>query len=197
MRIEFDGANKRERVFSACLLGMKVAGSEPGRSPFLFAHSVTPAAAVSALARALEGKVLQSDDRVKRAEFPVDLDAESLTRKLRPGTEVENLALSYVTDIAIQMLVPFSLTRQAYDNLWLATMGASMMQKESEGHLLVPISAENEQPLLAIKDIAWQLGGKMLSRREMEFHAPVLPVVRHTLQEELRAGEKKQPGVGP
>jgi len=196
MRIEFDGANKTERVFSACLPGMKVIGSEPGKSPFLFAHSTTPATVIAALAKALEGKSLRSDDGAKRADFPEELDAESLVRKLEPGTDVERLALGYVADIAIKMVVPFSLTRAAYDNLWVATMGASMLQTDSQRQLLVPISAENEHPLLAIKDIAWQLGGRLLSRREMEFHAPSLPSVRHTLQEELRAGEKKSRSSG-
>jgi hypothetical protein len=140
----------------------------------------------------LEGKTLRSDDESKQADFPNELDAESLVRKLEPGTEVERLALSYVTDVAIRMVVPFSITRKAFDNLWLATMGASMLQTESKRQFLVPISVENEHPLLAIKDIAWQLGGKSLSRREMEFHAPVLPNVRHTLQEEIRAGKIQQ-----
>jgi hypothetical protein len=195
MRIEFDGSNKVERVFSACLPGMRVVGSESGKSPFLSAHGTTPALAVSALAAALESKVLRSDDGAKRVDFPPELNAESMVKKLEPGTDVERLALGYVADIAIRMVVPFSLTREAYDNLWLATMGASMLQTESKRQLLVPISAENEHPLLAIKDIAWQLGGKLLSRREMEFHAPSMPNARHTLQEEIRAGKKKQQGL--
>ena len=190
MRIEFDGANKKERVFSACLPGMKVPGPRMGGSAFVFAHATTPATAVSALAKALQGRTLQSDDESKRVEFPDDLDAASLVRKLEPGTEVERLAVNYVADVAVRMVVPFSLTREAYDDLWVATMGASMLQTESKGQLLVPISTENEKPLLAIKDIAWQLDGKLLCRREMEFHAPVLPNVRHTLQEEIRAGKK-------
>jgi hypothetical protein len=45
-----------------------------------------------------------------------------------------------------------------------------------------------------MKDIAWQLGGKLLLRRDMEFHAPVLPNVRHTLQEEIRAKQKVREG---
>jgi len=192
MRIEFDGSSRKGRVFSACLPDMRVAGSRPGESPFIIAHCTTPATAVSALAKALEGKTLRSDDESKQADFPNELDAESLVRKLEPGTEVERLALSYVTDVAIRMVVPFSVTRKAFDNLWLATMGASMLQTESKRQFLVPISVENEHPLLAIKDIAWQLGGKSLSRREMEFHAPVLPNVRHTLQEEIRAGKIQQ-----
>ena len=125
MRIEFDGANKTERVFSACLPGMKAVAAGSGKPLFLMAHCPTPAMAVTALAKALEGKVLRSDDGVKRVDFPAALDAESLVRKLEPATDVEKLALSYVTDIAVQMLVPFSLTREAYDNVWLATMSAS------------------------------------------------------------------------
>jgi hypothetical protein len=194
MRIEFDGANKDERVFSACLPGMKVADLRLTRSPFVFAHCTTLATAVSTLAKTLEGKTLWSDDGFKRADFPNDLDAQSLVKKLEPATEVESLALGYVLDVSVRMRVPFSLTREAYDNRWLATMGASMLQKESEGQLLIPISVENEHPLMAIKDVAWQLGGKLLHRREMEFHAPVLPDAPHTLQEELRAGEKSNKG---
>jgi hypothetical protein len=196
LRIEFDGSSKQERAFSACLPDMRVAGIQPGESSFLIAHCTTPATAVSALARALEGKTLRSDDESKRVDFPDQLDAESLVRRLEPGTEVERLALSYVTDVAIRMVVPFSITRKAFDNLWLATMGASMLQTESKRQALVPISVENEHPLVAIKDIAWQLGGKSLSRREMEFQAPVMRNVRHTLQEEIRAGKihrKKEP----
>ena len=190
LRIEFDGANRTERVFSACLPGMKMPGSRMGKSLFVFAHCTTPATAVSALAEALQGKTLRSEDESKRADFPVELDAESLVKKLEPSTEVERLALSFVTDLAIKMVVPFSLTREAYDNHWLASMSASMLQKGSERPFLVPISAGNERPLLAVKEIAWQLGGKVLSRREMEFHAPVMPNVRHTLQEEIRAGRR-------
>ena len=194
MRIEFDGANKEERIFSACLPGMRVAGTGTGKSPFIIARGTTPAAAVAALANALKGKVLRSEDESKRADFPNELHAESLVKKLEPVTEVEKLALSYVTDVATRMVVAFSLTREAYDNLWRATMGASLLQTEEKGRLLVPISIENGNPLLAIKDIAWQLGGRLLLRRDMEFHAPVLPNVRHTLQEEIRAKQKVREG---
>jgi hypothetical protein len=190
MRIEFDGSNSTECVYSACLPGMKVTGLRLGKSPFIIAHCTTPATAVAALAKALEGKTLRTDDEFKRAEFPVLLDAQSLVEKLEPGTEVERLALSYVTDVAIRMVVPFSITREAYDNVWLATMGASMLQTELKRQLMVPISVENEYPLLAVKDIAWQLGGRLLHRREMEFQAPVLPNAHYTLQEEVRVGEK-------
>jgi hypothetical protein len=190
MRIEFDGSNKRGSVFSACLPGMKVAGVEPGKSSLIVAHCGTLGTAVAMLAKALEGKMLQSEDGTKVADFPKKLEAESLVRKLEPDTEVERLALDYVTDVAIRMVVPFSLTREAYDNLWRATMGASMLQTELKRQLLVPISVENEHPLLAIKDIVWQLGGRLLYRRGMEFHAPALPTARYTLQEEIRAGKK-------
>jgi hypothetical protein len=192
MRIEFDGANKEEHVFSACLPGMRVSGAEKGRSPFIIARGATPAIAVAALANALKGKELRSDDESKRADFPEDLNAASLVKKLEPVTEVEKLAISYVTDVATRMVVAFSLTREAYDSLWRATMGASLLQSEEKGRLVVPISIENENPLLAMKDIAWQLGGKLLLRRDMEFHAPALPNVRHTLQEEIRAKRKNQ-----
>ena len=190
MRIEFDGANKEERIFSACLPGMRVTDTGAGKSPFIIARGATPAIAVAALANALKGKALRSDDESKRADFPNELHAESLVKRLEPVTEVEKLALSYVTDVATRMVVAFSLTREAYDNLWRATMGASLLQTEEKGRLLVPISIENGNPLLAIKDIAWQLGGKLLLRRDMEFHAPVMPNVRHTLQEEIRAMKK-------
>ena len=194
MRIEFDGSNKEGIVFSACLPGMKIGALRAGQSPFVIAHCRTPATAVAALAKALEGKTLQSDDESKRAAFPGSLEAESLVRKLEPSTEVETLALEYVIDVAVRMVVPFSLTREPYDNLWLATMGASMLQTEAKRQLLVPISVENERPLLAIKDIVWELGGRLLYRRGMEFHAPALPDVRYTLQEEIRAGERSSRG---
>jgi len=194
MRIEFDGANKEERIFSACLPGMRVTDTGAGKSPFIIARGATPAIAVAALANALKGKALRSDDESKRADFPNELHAESLVKRLEPVTEVEKLALSYVTDVATRMVVAFSLTREAYDNLWRATMGASLLQTEEKGRLLVPISIENGNPLLAIKDIAWQLGGKLLLRRDMEFHAPVLPNVRHTLQEEMRARKNTREG---
>jgi hypothetical protein len=190
MRIEFDGSNRKERVFSACLPGMKLAGAEPGRSPLILARFGTLGTAIAALAKALEGKTLQSDDGTKRVSFPFKLDVESLVVNLEPDTEVERLALDYVTDVAIRMVVPFSLTREAYDNLWRATMGASMLQTDLRRQLLVPISVVNEHPFLAIKDIAWQLGGRMLYRRGMEFHAPALPNARYTLQEEIHAGKR-------
>ena len=194
MRIEFDGANKSERIFSACLPGMKMPDLGPGKSAFVIAHCATPATAVAALARALKGKTLRSDDGFKRADFPNELDAETLVRKLEPSTEVERQALIYVTDVAIRMLVPFSLSREAYDNLWLATIGASMIETGANRQLTVPISIVNENPLLAVRDMAWQLGGKLLFRREMEFHAPVLPRILHTLQEEIQTGEKSRNG---
>jgi hypothetical protein len=185
MRIEFDGANQTGRIFSACLLGMRA--RDPEKSPFVIAHSNSPAAAVAGLANALRGKSLRAEDESKSLVFPVDLQAASLVMRLEPVTEVEKLALSYLTDVAVRMLVAFSLTREGYDNLWRAAMGASLLPTEGNEQRVGPISAVNEYPLLAIRDIAWNLGGKRLLRRDMEFHAPVLPNVRHTLMEEIRA----------
>ena len=192
MRIEFDGANKKERVFSACLPGMRLAAPKPGQSPFILAHFPVPSEAVSALTKALEGKTLRSEDEFKQVQFPPALDAESMVKKLTPRTEAERQALNFVTDIAVKMVVPFSITREAYDDLWLATMGAGVLQAESgsQRQRLVPIIIGNDDPLVAVEDMARQLSGELLCRREMEFHAPVLPVVRYTLQEELRAGER-------
>jgi hypothetical protein len=190
MRIEFDGASKQARIFSACLPEMRAACPGAGKSPFVIAHNTSPASAVAGLASALKGRVLRVADESRRVSFPRELDALSLMRKLEPATEAEKLALRYLTDVAVRMLVAFSLTREPYDNLWRATMGASLVQKEGDAQLHVPISIADEHPLLAIKDIARQLGGKTLLRRDMEFHAPALQKVRHTLLEEIRNMKK-------
>ena len=191
MRIEFDGANKVARVFSACLPGMRVDGGR--KSTIVIAHSASPAAAVSALAGNLKDTSLRADDGAKRMVFPTDLDAGSLVNKLTPITEVEKLALGYLTDVAVRMAVAFSVTREGQDGLWHATMGASLVNTVGDEPFVGPITIVNERPLRAMEEIAWKLGGRRLLRRDMEFRAPVLPNVRHAHQEEIRT-VKKTPG---
>ncbi len=182
--VEFDGS-QRDRVFSAWLPGMKVAAPGLGDASLIIARSTTPATAVSVLAMALEDKMLQGDVEIESVQFPNLLDATSLVKKLEPNTEAEMLALQYVTDVATRMAVHFRMTRQAYDCRWVATLDANLVDSERRG--TIPVSLGNEHPLLALKDMARHLSGRLLSKGDLEFRAPVIPSVQLTLQESILA----------
>jgi hypothetical protein len=168
---------------------MKVAGLGPGEPAFIIVRSTFPAPAVSVLAGALEGKTLRDDFGIKQVQFPKTINVASLLKKLEPGTEAEMLALQYVTEVAARMAVHFSLTREAYDCRWVVAMSANLL--DSAHQRVVPVSLGNENPLSALKDIARQMSGRLLSSGNRDFRAPVIPSVQLTLQESILARKLK------
>jgi hypothetical protein len=182
--VEFDGS-KAEHLFCASVPGMKLVDLGKGGPSVLVACSTTAAASISVLARELEGKMLQDDNNVRSVQFPKVMDGSSLVKKLEPNTDAEMLTLQYVTEIATRMVVHFSIRREAYDSRWVATIGASLVDLEQQR--MMPVSVGNEYPLAALKVMARQLSGSLLSGKGREFRAPVMPSVQLTIQESILA----------